>query len=55
MSKTPPLRIGVVCFSTFGGSGVVAAEVASSLAGRGCAARSNAAVIVAKCLTATGR
>jgi N-acetyl-alpha-D-glucosaminyl L-malate synthase BshA len=32
MSKGPPLRIGVVCFSTFGGSGVVAAEVASSLA-----------------------
>jgi N-acetyl-alpha-D-glucosaminyl L-malate synthase BshA len=31
----PPLRIGVVCFSTFGGSGVVAAEVAASLARRG--------------------
>ncbi|HVV48624.1 MAG TPA: N-acetyl-alpha-D-glucosaminyl L-malate synthase BshA [Polyangia bacterium] len=30
-----PLRIGVVCFSTFGGSGVVAAEVAASLARRG--------------------
>ena len=27
-----PLRIGVVCFSTFGGSGVVAAEVAIALA-----------------------
>jgi L-malate glycosyltransferase len=37
MSKTPAptLRIGVVCFSTFGGSGVVAAEVATSLARRG--------------------
>jgi N-acetyl-alpha-D-glucosaminyl L-malate synthase BshA len=31
----PPLRIGIVCFSTFGGSGVVAAEVATSLARRG--------------------
>jgi len=31
----PPLRVGVVCFSTFGGSGVVAAEVATSLARRG--------------------
>jgi N-acetyl-alpha-D-glucosaminyl L-malate synthase BshA len=31
----PPLRIGIVCFSTFGGSGVVAAEVAASLARRG--------------------
>jgi N-acetyl-alpha-D-glucosaminyl L-malate synthase BshA len=30
-----PLRIGVVCFSTFGGSGVVAAEIATSLARRG--------------------
>ena len=30
-----PLRIGVACFSTFGGSGVVAAEVALSLAARG--------------------
>ena len=30
-----PLRIGVVCFSTFGGSGVVAAEIAASLARRG--------------------
>jgi len=29
------LSIGVACFSTFGGSGVVAAEVAASLAGRG--------------------
>jgi L-malate glycosyltransferase len=37
MSKTsaPPLRIGVVCFSTFGGSGVVAAEVATTLGRRG--------------------
>jgi L-malate glycosyltransferase len=35
MSRSPPLRIGVVCFSTFGGSGVVAAEVATSLAHRG--------------------
>jgi N-acetyl-alpha-D-glucosaminyl L-malate synthase BshA len=30
-----PLRIGIVCFSTFGGSGVVAAEIATSLARRG--------------------
>jgi N-acetyl-alpha-D-glucosaminyl L-malate synthase BshA len=30
-----PLRVGVVCFSTFGGSGVVAAEVAMALAERG--------------------
>jgi N-acetyl-alpha-D-glucosaminyl L-malate synthase BshA len=29
------LRVGVVCFSTFGGSGVVAAEIATSLAARG--------------------
>jgi N-acetyl-alpha-D-glucosaminyl L-malate synthase BshA len=29
------LRVGVVCFSTFGGSGVVAAEVAAALAERG--------------------
>jgi N-acetyl-alpha-D-glucosaminyl L-malate synthase BshA len=32
---TAPLRVGVVCFSTFGGSGVVAAEVAGALAERG--------------------
>ncbi len=32
---TRPLRIGIVCFSTFGGSGVVAAEIATSLARRG--------------------
>ncbi|HVT08825.1 MAG TPA: N-acetyl-alpha-D-glucosaminyl L-malate synthase BshA [Polyangia bacterium] len=31
----PPLRVGVVCFSTFGGSGVVAAEVGMALAERG--------------------
>jgi N-acetyl-alpha-D-glucosaminyl L-malate synthase BshA len=30
-----PLRVGVVCFSTFGGSGVVAVEVALELAARG--------------------
>lgn len=30
-----PLRLGVACFSTFGGSGVVASEVALSLAARG--------------------
>jgi N-acetyl-alpha-D-glucosaminyl L-malate synthase BshA len=30
-----PLRIGVACFSTFGGSGVIAAEVANALARRG--------------------
>jgi len=35
MSGAAPLRVGVVCFSTFGGSGVVAAEVASALAERG--------------------
>ena len=32
---TAALRVGVVCFSTFGGSGVVAAEVAGALADRG--------------------
>jgi N-acetyl-alpha-D-glucosaminyl L-malate synthase BshA len=32
---TPRLSIGVACFSTFGGSGVIAAEVASALARRG--------------------
>ena len=32
MSGAERLRVGVVCFSTFGGSGVVAAEVASALA-----------------------
>lgn len=31
----PALRIGIACFSTFGGSGVVASEVALSLAARG--------------------
>jgi L-malate glycosyltransferase len=31
----PRLSIGIACFSTFGGSGVVAAEVATSLARRG--------------------
>ena len=30
-----PLRIGVVCFSTFGGSGVIATEAALRLAERG--------------------
>ena len=35
MSAERPLAIGVACFSTFGGSGVVAAEVAASLARRG--------------------
>ncbi|HVU50533.1 MAG TPA: N-acetyl-alpha-D-glucosaminyl L-malate synthase BshA [Polyangia bacterium] len=33
--SAPPLSIGVACFSTFGGSGVVAAEVATALARRG--------------------
>jgi N-acetyl-alpha-D-glucosaminyl L-malate synthase BshA len=33
--KDPLLRVGVACFSTFGGSGVVAAEVANALAARG--------------------
>jgi len=32
---TPRLSVGVACFSTFGGSGVIAAEVATSLARRG--------------------
>jgi N-acetyl-alpha-D-glucosaminyl L-malate synthase BshA len=32
---TSPLSIGLACFSTFGGSGVVAAEIAMSLARRG--------------------
>jgi N-acetyl-alpha-D-glucosaminyl L-malate synthase BshA len=30
-----PLRVGIVCFSTFGGSGVIASEIALSLAQRG--------------------
>jgi len=30
-----PLRVGIACFSTFGGSGVIAVEVAASLARRG--------------------
>ncbi|HZL21306.1 MAG TPA: glycosyltransferase, partial [Polyangia bacterium] len=30
-----PLNVGVLCFSTFGGSGVIAAEIATSLAARG--------------------
>lgn len=30
-----PLRIGISCFSTFGGSGVIAAEIGMSLAERG--------------------
>ena len=30
-----PMRIGVICFSTFGGSGVVASEIALSMAARG--------------------
>jgi N-acetyl-alpha-D-glucosaminyl L-malate synthase BshA len=30
-----PLRVGVVCFSTFGGSGVIATEAAAGLARRG--------------------
>ena len=35
MSDTGPLRVGVICFSTFGGSGVVASEIALSMAARG--------------------
>jgi N-acetyl-alpha-D-glucosaminyl L-malate synthase BshA len=30
-----PLRVGIACFSTFGGSGVIAAEIGMSLARRG--------------------
>ena len=30
-----PLRVGIACFPTFGGSGVVAAEIALALARRG--------------------
>jgi N-acetyl-alpha-D-glucosaminyl L-malate synthase BshA len=30
-----PLRIGIACFSTFGGSGVIASEIGLSLAARG--------------------
>jgi N-acetyl-alpha-D-glucosaminyl L-malate synthase BshA len=33
--RAGPLRVGVICFSTFGGSGVVASEIALSLAARG--------------------
>ncbi|HEX2660120.1 MAG TPA: glycosyltransferase, partial [Polyangia bacterium] len=32
---TEPLRIGIACFSTFGGSGVIASEIGLSLAARG--------------------
>jgi N-acetyl-alpha-D-glucosaminyl L-malate synthase BshA len=31
-----PLRVGIVCYPTFGGSGVVATEIGLALAGRGC-------------------
>ena len=34
-ATTHALRVGVICFSTFGGSGVVASEIALSLAARG--------------------
>ncbi len=34
-SPLPVLSVGIACFSTFGGSGVVAAEIATSLARRG--------------------
>ena len=30
-----PLRIGVACFSTFGGSGVIASEIGMAMARRG--------------------
>ena len=30
-----PLRVGIACFSTFGGSGVVASEIGLTLASRG--------------------
>lgn len=30
-----PLRVGIACFSTFGGSGVIASEIATGLAERG--------------------
>jgi N-acetyl-alpha-D-glucosaminyl L-malate synthase BshA len=33
--EAPPLRIGVVCYPTFGGSGVVATELGKGLAERG--------------------
>jgi N-acetyl-alpha-D-glucosaminyl L-malate synthase BshA len=33
--SAPPLRIGVACFSTFGGSGVIASEIGMSMARRG--------------------
>ena len=32
----PPLKIGIVCYSHFGGSGVVATELGMALARRGC-------------------
>jgi N-acetyl-alpha-D-glucosaminyl L-malate synthase BshA len=31
-----PLRVGIVCYPTFGGSGVIATEIGVALAGRGC-------------------
>ena len=30
-----PLRIGIACFSTYGGSGVIASEIGLTLAARG--------------------
>lgn len=35
MTANPPLRIGIVCYPTFGGSGVVAGDVALGMAQRG--------------------
>jgi N-acetyl-alpha-D-glucosaminyl L-malate synthase BshA len=34
-TAAPPLRVGIACFSTFGGSGVVASEIGLTLAARG--------------------
>lgn len=34
-TQPPPLRIGIVCFSSYGGSGVIASELARGLARRG--------------------
>jgi N-acetyl-alpha-D-glucosaminyl L-malate synthase BshA len=35
-SEGRPLRVGIVCYPTFGGSGVIATEIGLSLAQRGC-------------------
>ncbi|MEL6610949.1 MAG: glycosyltransferase, partial [Bacteroidota bacterium] len=35
VSSSPPLKIGITCYPTYGGSGVVATELGKALAARG--------------------